>query len=110
MSLVEKIRRAREQVVEVGGHRFTVRRPTDLEMIEARGEFRPRWGLQFVVDWQDVTEADIIPGGSPVAVPFDVALCAEWLADRPDLMTPLVEAALRAYTAHADALEAARKN
>lgn len=110
MSLVDKIRRAREQIVEVGGYRFTVRRPTDLEMIEARGEFRPRWGLQFIVGWDGVTEADIIPGGSPVPVPFDAAVCAEWLTDRPDLLTPLIEAAMRAYVAHVDTLENARKN
>ena len=36
MSLVEKMRKARESRVEAGGKVFIIRRPTALEMIELR--------------------------------------------------------------------------
>lgn len=109
-ALIDKLRRAREQKVEVGGFAFRVRRPTDLEAMSLRTAAGIADLLPFVVGWEAVQEIDIIPGGSAVPVEFDAAVCAEWLADRPDLLEPLVEAILAGYRAHVAALEAAAKN
>lgn len=109
-TLIDKLRKAREQKVEVGGHSFTVRRPTDLEAMSLRAASGVADLLPFVVGWEAVREIDLVPGGSAVPVAFDAAVCAEWLADRPDLLEPLVEAILAGYRAHVAALEAAAKN
>ena len=87
MGLADKLRRAREFPVEVGGYTFTVRRPTDLEMFELKGS---------------VSAGRLLP--------FDADACAEWLADRPDLLGPIVSALLDRYAQHTEALGVAAKN
>ena len=54
MGLADKIRKARESTVEVGGYTFTVRRPTDLEMFELQGSVSAGRLLPFVVGWSGV--------------------------------------------------------
>lgn len=108
--LIEKLRKAREQNVEVGGYTFTVRRPTDVEMINLSGVGSAGRMLPFVVGWEGVKEIDIIPGGDPHPLPFDADVCAEWLADRVDLFSPLVKAIMASYHQHAGALETKAKN
>lgn len=112
MSLTEKIRAARRQGIKAGAHTFIVQRPTDLEMLELNkaGGADARRLLRFLVDWKDVNEIDLIPGGSPVPVPFDPGVAAEWLADRLDLLTPIVEGVLDAYQQHQARQETAEKN
>lgn len=111
MSLLDKIRKAREQGVEIDGRRFTIRRPTDEEALTMRAE---SVGLvdvvrRFTVGWE-MAEIDIIPGGGPEKVPFDPVLFGEWVADRPQVWEPLGTAILDAYKAHADRREQAVKN
>ena len=110
MSLADKIRKAREQEVPVGGFLFTIRRPTDLDMMEFSKTRQAIDLLQFVVGWSGVKELDLIPGGDGHPAPFDAEACAEWLADRSDLFVPLVNAVTDAYQKHKAALEAAEKN
>lgn len=110
MNLAEKIRKARETIVPVGGFKFTVRRPTDVEMMALRGEGAVSRLFPFVVGWEGVKELDLIPGGDPHPLKFDPEAFAEWVADRPDLLGPLVDAILGAYRAHAEKLEADAKN
>lgn len=110
MGLADKIRKAREQSVEVGGYTFTVRRPTDVEMIALRGDGSVARLFPFIVGWDGVKELDIIPGGDPHPLAFDGEACREWLSDRPDLLGPLVEIILGSYRKHAEALEGAAKN
>lgn len=110
MGLVEKLRRARERDVSAGGYTFTVRRPTDVEMVAiAKAGTVLAW-LPHVVGWKGVREIDLIPGGDPHPLEFSAEVRDEWLADRPDLLGPLVQAMGEAYQAHADALGAAAKN
>ena len=109
-TLVEKIRRAREQRVPAGKHTFIVRRPTDLEMMDLSRDRRPANLLRFVVGWDGVTEADLVNGGDPHPLPFDGDACTEWLSDRMDLFAPVTNAILEAHRAHRDALEQAEKN
>lgn len=109
-ALVEKLRRAREERVEVGGFTFTVRRPTDIEMLEMRGGGSIARLLRFVVGWDGVKESDLIPGGDPHPLAFDAEACGEWLSDRPDLLDPLAARIMARYQEHAEKLvEAAKK-
>jgi hypothetical protein len=110
MSLIEKLRKARERQVEIGGFTFTVRRPTDLQAMGLRAANTIAELIPFVVGWQGVKEIDVLPGGDPHPLAFDAEVCAEWLADRPDLLHPLIEAIMDSYSAHAAALEAVAKN
>lgn len=110
MSLAQKIRKARESRVEVGGYGFLIRRPTALEMMEINGKPRGRAYLGFVIGWDGVTQLDLIPGGDPHPLEFDADVCAEWLTDRLDLLAPLTNAIDAAYEAHEARLEGAKKN
>jgi len=103
----EKIRRARESKIEAGGHSFTIRRPTDLDMAE--GPSGIDLIKRHVVDW-DLKEMDVFPGGNPEPAAFEAETWAEWIADRPDLWRPLSKAINDAYVAHAKALGDAAKN
>lgn len=111
MSLADKIRKSRESTVEAGGRSWTIRRPTDEEaaLISANGDGLLAIIKRFVIGWP-LTELDLIPGGSGVAVPFDRDVFAEWVADQPDLWEPLGGAILAAYKTHADKRDAAVKN
>jgi hypothetical protein len=109
MSLVDKIRKARERGVEVGGFTFTVRRPTDLEMLALRGA--PITALlAHVVGWSNVREIDVLASGDAAPLAFDPAVAAEWLADRPDLLEPIAKAIMTAYADHVTALGEVEKN
>ena len=110
MSLVEKLRKAREQQVTVGGIDFTIRRPTELEMIEIQNLPRGRAILPYVVGWSKVTEGDLVPGGDPHPLAFDPALRDAWLIDRLELLVPLADAVFDAFKAHQQRLEDAKKN
>lgn len=111
MSLIEKIRKAREVGVEADGRKFTIRRPTDEEMamVSANGDGLLAVVKSFVIGW-DLVELDLIPGGGPEKVPFDSALFAEWVADQPSVWSPLGESILESYKAHAAKRDAAVKN
>ena len=108
-TLVEKLRKAREQQVTVGVFTFTVRRPTDIEAMGFNDATLLRM-IDFVVGWDGVNEIDVLPGGNPQPLKFDAAVAREWLADRPDLLLPLSDAIVNLYRAHAAALEDAKKN
>lgn len=107
--LAEKIRKSRESVVEAGGFQFTIRRPTDMEMVEFYQRRDPKQLLRFVVGWDRVRELDLFPGGDPHPAPFDSEACSEWLSDRADLFSPVVTAITDAYQSHKSALEDAEK-
>ena len=111
MSLIDKIRKARETGVEVGGRQFVIRRPTDEEALRIGRDDMDMLGVvkRFTVGW-DLTELDVIPGGSPASLPFDAALFGEWVADQPAVWEPLGQAILEAYKAHTDKRADAAKN
>jgi hypothetical protein len=110
MSLVEKIRKARETKVEAGGFAFVIRRPTALEMAEMPAISRGRAILPFVIGWEGVKEIDVIPGGDPHPLAFDAGVCSEWLGDRLDILAPLATQIFDAYTAHQKAIEEQKKS
>lgn len=109
MSLVDKIRKARETTIPINGKTWTIRRPTDEEATQF-GQL----GLldavkRFTIGWE-LIELEIIPGGGPEKVPFDSILFAEWVADQPEVWEPLGAAILEAYRVHTAKRNDAVKN
>ncbi len=106
-ALSEKMRKAREVRVNAGKYVFIALRPTPLERQE---KFSVGTGskaiLSFVVGWENVVESDLIPGGDPHPLKFDSDACAEWLSDRPDLFSLVVEGIITTYDAYAAKLDA----
>ena len=98
--LADKIRKSRESQVQAGGFTFTIRRPTDMDMMEFNRVKKTEFLIKFIVGWEGVTELDLIPGGDGHPAPFDSEACDEWMADRADLMIPVVNDIVEAYQAH----------
>lgn len=100
-ALIDKIRLSRLVKIQVGPHTFTIQRPTDLDMARMTGQAGEEILRKFVVDW-DVKEIDLIPGGSPVAVPFDPDLFYEWICDQPQCWEPLISGISNAYKVYSE--------
>ena len=111
-SLGDKIRRARMEQVDVAGFTFTIRRPTDVEILELRttGAQTVDMAARFVVGWDKVRGIDLYPGGDDAPVAFDADAWAEWCKDRPDFWAPLSDAVVAAYKRFVERREAAVKN
>ncbi|HQK89327.1 MAG TPA: hypothetical protein PLU25_17020 [Acidobacteriota bacterium] len=106
-----RFQKSRESRVEAGGHGFTIRRPTSLDVVRARstGSVGIDFTLAYVVGWDQVNESDLLPGGDPEPVAFDADLFRAWVAERPDLWGPLSTAVMEAYQRHEEATEARGK-
>lgn len=101
---------AREKWVEVGGKRYLIRRPTDLEfrrMLVSGQAVGEELALRCVVGWDRVLEADLAPGvGGDAPVPFTGDVYREWIADRLDDLVALSGAILGEVKARRDQMEA----
>lgn len=104
MDILEKIRQARQKTVKVGGYTFVVKRPTDFQMLqqpELQGDFLQSDLLkQFVIGWENVTEADLIPDGSDTVIEFSSEVFMAWVEDQPQLWGPLIDQVTQLYAAH----------
>ncbi len=109
-ALIAKMRNAREQTVDVGGFRFVVRRPTEMDMIEWGEQTMGREALKHVVGWSGVKESDVLPNGDPEPLEYDAEVAEEWLTDRLDLLAPLTEKVVGSFRDHVAKREAAEKN
>lgn len=101
-TLREKFEAARRQLLPLGTHSVTIRRPTDWEIcaLQRPGSVADiAWASSFVVDWS-LQESDLLPGGDPVPAPYDAYVFVEWIKDHPDLWSPLVDGVIRAYRQH----------
>lgn len=105
--LIALIKKARESQVSYKNWKFTVRRPTDLEVQEMRGTTIREGDVmrRFVVGWSGITELDLIAGGTNLAVPFETELFMEWVADHTEVWPLLVGTALTLYEAHQKKVE-----
>lgn len=101
--------RARESGVPVDGVTYTIRRPTDYDMVVMENANGMEFIKKFVVGWE-LTEAAFDPGGGPERVPFDADLWATYVTDHPELWGPLGMAIKDSYQKHAAALETDPKN
>jgi len=113
MTLIERIRKSRAVKIVSAGRKFTVCRPTDLEMLElnrvgpiSQGDILHK----FVIGWEGFTEADLFPGGTGEPVPFEKGIFAEWIADHPEHWNDISTAVVDAYKAHKEKQEATAKN
>ena len=100
--LSDKIKKARESKVTVNGKSFTVRRPSNLEMLELqRDKVKERDILErFVVGWDGFLESDLFAGGNPEPVPFEADVWNEWIVDNPQFWADLVGAVVESYREH----------
>lgn len=107
--LVEKLLRARERTVEVEGHGYTIRRPSDAEALEMQGKAPFEFVKRFVVGW-DLAEHEAVPGGGPEKVPFEADLWALYVGDHVELWEPLALAIFDDYAKHVAQREDDAKN
>jgi len=121
MSLIDKIRKARQQNVAIDGHVYTVRRPTEMEALPCfiesiKGEnnkqklFRIQKFLvsNFVDDW-DLQEIDLYPGGPPIKAEFDKDVLMEYLSDRQETFAALANEILNIRQDYLDSQAADEK-
>ena len=111
MSLIDKMRKAREIGIEADGRKFKIRRPTDEEWLDiCTNKPTPLNTIRrFTIDW-DMAELDLFPGGGPDKVTFDAEMFSEWIADQPDSWMPLYNGIVSAYNEYNAKREAAVKN
>lgn len=111
-ALLEKIRKARETQVEVEGVKYTILRPTDLDVLDMQysGTREAVEGIsKFVIGW-DLKEIDIIPGGRNVPIDYDRDLFNEYIADKPGSWSGLIEAVRNTYKTYTEGREVRAKN
>lgn len=108
--LSEKIRKSREKVIEVCGFLLTIRRPTDVQMMEYSSRGKTTDLLQYVVGWEGVREMDLFVGGEGHPAQFDPESCAEWLTDNSEMFVTVINEIIGLYKDHKAELEAAEKN
>lgn len=112
-NLSEKIRKSREFRREIEGWKLIMRRPTDYE----RDKIFRQDDLDaldivttFVVGWEDVTEAHLVPSGSSDPIDFDRDAWREIVQDLPDIWNEITKAVVDSWVQHNDNREARRKN
>lgn len=114
-ALQARLLASRESIAEVGGYRFRIRRPTEMQIAVLADE-RHRMELSLamvipaIVGWEGVLERDIIPGESDQPAPFSAELARMWIEDRPDLFAGLQEALMRSITDYRKRQDDALKN
>lgn len=86
-NLGERMRKAREFTREVGGIKLVMRRPSRMEYARYQADKVPIVELakRYVIGWEGVTEADLVPSGGSDVVAFDADAWHELLAERQDL-------------------------
>lgn len=109
-ALSERIQKARESWVTVGGREFLVRRPTQRQWAQWSKKGDEEFLKQCIVDWRGVTELDLAPGGTGAAAAFDADALIEWLGDRPDDWVAVMQAIVEAMQAFLARQEAVAKN
>lgn len=101
---------ARQRVIEAGGKKITLRRPTEYEKVKHSDLPLLEYICKFVDDCP-LSEADIFEGGSAdLPIDFDAALFQDWLFEQPDLWAPLMNALSEMVAAYDAAREAGLKN
>jgi hypothetical protein len=111
-SIAARMRKNRELKVTIGKFTFTCRRPTDVEAaaIYRNNESYAEVTRQFVIGWDNVTEDDLVGGGTQTLVPFERDAWNEWCPDHPEFWPVIANAILDAYKLHRDREDEARKN
>ena len=105
---IDRYRKSRQSIVEAGKYRFTVLRPTKLDVLRAASEdgaaaLSLEFAIRYVVGWENVTEMDLYSGGDPEPVAFDADVFKDWLADQPELWAIVAKGIAEAYRGHEEA-------
>lgn len=112
MSLIDKIKKARESNVEIDGVTFTIRRPTDYEafneLMETGADNKTmilkvdsRYIMEhFVTGWAGMNECMLIPGGSPEPVPFSAEVFMAWAEENMGVWPILSKAIVDSFLNH----------
>lgn len=101
MSLIDKIKKARESNVVINGVTFTILRPTDYEAITMLERVSSKDLIaQFVIGWKGINELDMLAGGSPDPVLFSTEVFIAWAEDNIEVWPELVDAITEAYRAY----------
>jgi hypothetical protein len=97
--LRDRILASRQTWVEVGTHKFLVRRPSELQLLKMQRttseEFTETLLRESVVGWDGVLEEDLVTSGASDPVPFDREVFMTWVEDRPDVWQPVIESILK---------------
>jgi len=111
LALAEKMRHARESILEVDGKKFTIRRPTEGERMEWAIEAKSPLAIvrRCIVDW-NLTEADLVPAGMPDKAEFSIAAWTEYVNDKPDLWKPIHDELQKLISSHHENIADAKKN
>lgn len=108
-TLSEKIRKSREQWVDVGKYKFLCRRPTQFQAVQWWRLERSLFLSHCVVGW-NVLENEIISSGSALVAEFDEDAFREWIEDRPELMGAVADKIVEMINAHHEKMETLEKN
>ncbi len=113
-SLIDKMRKGRESVIEFDGFKLTIRRPTDLDFADRPDAGTARdhmlFWTRYVVGWDGIKEMDLFPGGGGDPVPFDLESFQYWFEDQPDHWEKLIYAVRGSYTQWHERKEEESKN
>jgi len=105
--LLELRRKGREQWYDVGSYKVLLRRPTGGEIIQhPYGEELIRIAF---VGW-NLTELDLVPGGTDKPAEFDIDLALDWLMDEPEIYGKVLDAVIGMINAYNSRLKEAGKN
>lgn len=109
--------KARDSVLEVGRFKFTIRRPSEAELLRRRHRANGSDLLtnlasvhEDVVNWDGVLESDILDGGASEPVPFNRTLYALWIEDRADLWKAIATHIEKAVVEHQKKIESLEGN
>jgi hypothetical protein len=101
--LLKRVRVGREQWITASGSEWRIRRPTLHEFVNLRKDANALI-KHALVDWK-VRELDLVPGGTDQTPPFDADVALEWLQDRPELYSAVLDAIYAAVMAFVQAKE-----
>lgn len=109
--LLKRMRSARERWVDIDGYRFLIRRPTVYQIARWRASGDDELVLlaQAIVGWDNVRERDLIPSGADELVPYDHDVLAEWISDKPELMSELMQSIASIISERERAIEEVEK-
>lgn len=107
--------KARDSTCEIGHVKFTVRRPTEMELVRMQSvngevEISIQKIKDCVTNWDGVRECDIIPNGASDLVPFDKELYRAWIEDQPKYWKPLIAHVAKVCDEYEKQLESIKGN
>ena len=97
-TVLKKRHEGRERWIEIDGKRLLLRRPTGgaIAKTQASGEELIKISL---VGWE-LTELDIMPGGTDQRAPFHIDLAMDWLEDNPEAYAKVVNEIIELINAY----------